>query len=99
MTFWSTLLRARVAKMRFWSTPFRARVAKEEANQKPTRGIEFLDPPGVAFEEPVWSKIHKTYNRKIIEKSATKKYRKLCQKASKMEQKSMPKLIKNQCKK
>ena len=51
MTFWSTLLRARVAKMRFWSTPFRARVAKEEANQKPTRGTEFLDPPGV-FGEP-----------------------------------------------
>jgi hypothetical protein len=72
----STLLRARVTKMRFWSTPFRTRVAKQEANQKPTRGIELLDPPGVAFEELFWSKIHKKYNRKFIEKSATKKYRK-----------------------
>ena len=85
--------------MRFWTTPFRARVAKEEANQKPTRGIEFLDPPGVVFGEPFWSKIYKKYHRKFIEKSVTKKYRKLCQKAPKMEPKSMPKLIKMQCKK
>ena len=76
MTFWSTLLRARVAKMRFWTTPFRARVAKEEANQKPARGTEFLDPPGVVFGEPFWSKIHKKYHRKFIEKSVTVKYRK-----------------------
>ena len=54
MTFWSTLLRAQLAKMKFWSTPFTARVAKEETNQKPTRGIEFLEPPGVVFGEPFW---------------------------------------------
>jgi hypothetical protein len=76
MTFWSTLLRARVAKMRFGSTPFRARVAKEEANQKPTRGTEFLDPPGVIFREPFWSKIYKKYHSKFIEKSVTKICRK-----------------------
>ena len=74
MTFWSTLLRARVAKMRFWSTPFRARVAKEEANQKPTRGIWFLDPSGVVFGEPFWSKIHKKCHRKFIDKFVTKRY-------------------------
>ena len=74
MTFWSTLLRARVAKMRFRSTPFTAKVAKEETNQKPTRGIEFFDPPGVVLGEPFWSKIHNKCHRKFIEKSVTKKY-------------------------
>ena len=49
------------------------------------------------FRGSFWFKIHKQYNHKFIDKSIATKHGKQRQKASKMEPKSMPKLIKKQC--
>ena len=83
-TSWGKKVQETTSKITFWSTRLRALGCQNEIPEHPS----------VAFGEPFRSKSsRKKQKHRSIEKSVTKEYRTCFQNASKMERKSIPKII------